>query len=274
MAPAYLGAVSAFAAVSVSLSGCGDSPAPSTPAPVVPVPVTDCMCLFDIDRTLTGEQSSAEACPNDVLMPNIWDSAYAGGALLMSEGMQGLHLTYCKNCYIGIISAGDANGTNSAMRSILRAQLDIGVGDLPFEWGTEGCNSTGTPLIPKCQDGHKQYAIPAIKKYYEDRSGGTIMDDKITLFDDRESNILPFEHQTTTRYNARQISCASRAANPDDPDSTDTSVLGKCGATVAEINFGEKDTGTHTCIPRTTSPTTTTLSTTANSMPGPSVEIV
>ena len=43
-----------------------------------------CLCIFDIDRTLTGLQEDIKDCPNNLLEPNIPDCGYAGGNLTLS----------------------------------------------------------------------------------------------------------------------------------------------------------------------------------------------
>eukprot|EP00409_Alexandrium_fundyense_P007898 CAMPEP_0195049356 /NCGR_PEP_ID=MMETSP0347-20130606/56176_1 /TAXON_ID=2932 /ORGANISM="Alexandrium fundyense, Strain CCMP1719" /LENGTH=66 /DNA_ID=CAMNT_0040078077 /DNA_START=26 /DNA_END=223 /DNA_ORIENTATION=+ len=39
--------------------------------------MANCLCIFDIDRTLTGKQGTAgDECPNDKAIDGIWDAAY------------------------------------------------------------------------------------------------------------------------------------------------------------------------------------------------------
>ena len=45
-----------------------------------------CLCLFDVDRTLTGQQGLlAPSCPLNQLQGGVKDSAYGGGNLTLSE---------------------------------------------------------------------------------------------------------------------------------------------------------------------------------------------
>lgn len=151
--------------------------------------------------------------------------------------------TYCANCYIGTISAGNTSGPGSQEKEVLRTRLNVGVGDLPEDWSI-GCDNVTSPLVIECSDGHKQTAIPGVVAWYAARSGVTIANENITLFDDRVSNIEPFQG---LGYNARQISCATR----DDPfgDPAEKDQIGLCGATVAEINA---DKGVYLCPTSTT----------------------
>lgn len=62
-------------------------PVLTTPGP------SACLCVFDVDRTLTGKQGLAEGsqCPANRLVEGVWDSAYGGGTLTLSEGGQNLN---------------------------------------------------------------------------------------------------------------------------------------------------------------------------------------
>ena len=88
---------------------CSD--ATPTPTPLPPPPATeDCLCIFDIDRTLTGKQGdlTSPTCDKNKLENSIWDTAYGGGWLTLSEAAQTLPETFCNSCYLGVVSAGDA----------------------------------------------------------------------------------------------------------------------------------------------------------------------
>lgn len=170
------------------------------------------------------------------------DPAYNVGLdndhLTLSVVAQNLGQTYCANCYIGTISAGTPA---TQEREVLRTHLNVGVGDLPEDWST-GCDSVTSPLVIACADGQKQNAIPGIVAWYADKYGAAIADEDITLFDDRESNIAPFNGLS---YNGRQISCATRQDNPYNP--AEKAAIGLCGATLAEISAAEADKGMHLC---------------------------
>jgi len=202
------------------------TPAPTpipTPAPTpTPTPGQDsCLCIFDIDRTLTGKQQETGQCPANSLQNGVWDSAYGGGTLTLSELAQTVSQTFCSGCHLGTISAGDASGSGSAERNVLHDRLSDGDGThtLPSSWSS-GCYGS-TPLVTSCTDGQKQNAVPGIINWYRQNVGVYINDENVHFFDDRESNVQPFYGTT---YNARQISCATRDG-----------AVGLCGAQTSEI---------------------------------------
>jgi len=234
--PAVLGCL---AAVTVTtLSGCGSEPA-----------TADCLCIFDIDRTLTGQQNSQAVCPDDEVFPDINDQGYAepdGAPLSLSVLGQQLDQTFCNECYIGTISAGVASGPNSDLRAELFKELSKGkFGDqlahasTPDKW-LEGCNvnvaveeQQKTPLLLSCADGTKQSAVPGIIEYYKFWTGVTISDDKVHFFDDRISNVQPFIDDDLIKYNAHQISCNPRDSTHDKVG--ESGAVGMCGATLDEM---------------------------------------
>lgn len=190
-----------------------------------------CLCIFDVDRTLTGSQGDTKDCPsNEVLDAS--DSAYDGGKLTLSEVGQSRNETFCAKCYLGVITAGDASGYNSQERQLIVEHLKAGGGTLLSDkWSGPSAHGGGrrackhgdatTPLVTGCADMSKQNAVPDLVKWYEQNENVTIRRENVWLFDDRSDIILPF---TGTGYNARQISCASR--NGD---------IGLCGAETSEL---------------------------------------
>ena len=96
------------------------TPPPTTvlPTPLPPPATEDCVCIFDVDRTLTGKQGDVTTCQQNKI-ENIWDTAYGGGWLTLSEAAQKLPETFCNACYLGIVSAGDAGGAASRERPYL-----------------------------------------------------------------------------------------------------------------------------------------------------------
>lgn len=188
----------------------------------VPAIAGPCLCVFDTDRTLTGSQGVLDQCPNN-LGTNINDHAYDGGTLTLSEAAHQLENTFCAQCYMGIVSAGDAGGPGSEEQTELHKRLSVGMADLPDHWHY-GCNSVDSPLVVTCTDGLKQNAVQGIQAWYHTQ-GVAIADEDIHMFDDRVSNIGPFKN---TNYNARQISCATR-------DSKFNNEIGFCGASLGEV---------------------------------------
>eukprot|EP00928_Gymnodinium_smaydae_P007487 TRINITY_DN12694_c0_g1_i2.p1 TRINITY_DN12694_c0_g1~~TRINITY_DN12694_c0_g1_i2.p1 ORF type:complete len:311 (+),score=45.53 TRINITY_DN12694_c0_g1_i2:71-1003(+) len=120
-----------------------------------------CLCVFDIDRTLTGKQQQTKMCPGNKVMWGVNDWAYTNHAmsLTLSDAVQHLNQTFCAKCYIGIVSAGTASGSHSEERSIL---LDLLKNDLPWSkpwadpWNPGSCKDITAPLVTGCPDGHKQ----------------------------------------------------------------------------------------------------------------------
>jgi hypothetical protein len=182
----------------------------------------NCLCVYDVDRTLTGAQGNTEDCPNNEIFAGIPDPAYgnATGVLTLSEhGQDGGASGYCGGCYMGVVSAGDAGGTGSAEREQLLIQLNASQ-RLDGEF-LDNCPSPVTsPLVLSCTDGFKQRAVANIVAWYG-LQGIDIADGDVYFFDDVLSNVAPF---VTTGFNARQISCAKRDGNH-----------GLCGATLAEV---------------------------------------
>jgi len=191
-----------------------------------------CLCVFDVDRTLTGKQKVGDHCPANKRYDGVWDSAYGGGPLSLSNLARQLPQTFCATCYMGIITAGDVSGHNSAERALIVKQLTaapmrgFGGGTAPT-WSDT--NHGNTPLLVKQSDGTKLQAISRILAWYKEKSNGRvhIADKAVFFFDDKRSNVVPFEWG---RYNARQVSCATR-----DP----AQLTGLCGGTVKEIQRTE-----------------------------------
>mmetsp|Transcript_82128 Transcript_82128/g.219823 ORF Transcript_82128/g.219823 Transcript_82128/m.219823 type:complete len:216 (+) Transcript_82128:51-698(+) len=193
-------------------------------ASVVAASAGDCLCIFDIDRTLTGSQGSAWLqCRKDARIDGVHDSAYAGGTLVLSEVSQFIAQTFCSQCYIGTISAGSASGAGSAERGVLHDKLAL-PGHLPTTaWSA--CSPVTSPLVTGCPDGTKQNAVGGIVSWYQQNVGASIANGDVHFYDDRADNVKPF---ASTGYNARQISCSSR-------DSKYGNAIGLCGAEVSEI---------------------------------------
>jgi len=187
---------------------------------------TPCLCIFDIDRTLTGKQSDTKDCPNNDVQQGIWDPAYDPGFLTLSPLTQFINQTFCQSCYVGTISAGTADGAGSDERADLYAHLRQVLASWKMytdDWSKSGCNDVTSPLVTSCNDGSKQNAVPKIVALYEKHENITIAKENVHFFDDRESNIKPFEG---TGYNAHQISCDKRDRN---------GAIGLCGAQLKEI---------------------------------------
>ena len=200
----------------------------STAPPTTPRPHPNpCLCVFDIYRTLTGRQSDLNTCPGNQVVQGVWDTAYGGGWLTLSQAAQTLDQTFCNRCYLGIVSHGTASGDGSAERSYL---LDNVLVSRPFSrlaasnpqatyWSASG--EVVSPLVLGWPDGLKQNAVGGIVDWYA-KLGINIPAAKVYFFGDRTENIPPFQG---TGYNAREISCQSRDY------SIGNGIVGLCGAT-------------------------------------------
>ena len=122
---------------------------------------------------------------------------------------------------MGIVSAGYADGANSAERKKISELLFKTSRETNADW----FESRQTPFALGVQDGTKQTKIPGIINWYKKNKGINILDKNVYFFDDRKNNINGFEG---TNYNAKQISCGSR-------DSQLGGSVGLCGAKESEI---------------------------------------
>mmetsp|Transcript_19334 Transcript_19334/g.40253 ORF Transcript_19334/g.40253 Transcript_19334/m.40253 type:complete len:392 (-) Transcript_19334:286-1461(-) len=211
--------------------------------------MANCLCIFDIDRTLTGKQGTAgDECPNDKAIDGIWDAAYSGGVLTLSAlSVQGINSTFCRSCYLGIISAGGASGHDSKERAYFEDNILL---THPFTHLTRTVPSAKawshsphftSPLVVYQADRTKQIAVVAIVDWYKSNSI-TIANDQVHFFGDRTENIEAFRG---SGFNAREVSCNSR-------DWSMGGVVGLCGATPAEV---VDSSGVYTCEDITPAPT-------------------
>merc|ERR1712019_40531 len=88
--------------------------------PEVETQESPCLCVFDIDRTLTGAQGRVDQCPRNREITGVHDNAYGHGWLTLSAlSVAGIDSTFCNQCHLGVCSAGDAGGSNSNERAYL-----------------------------------------------------------------------------------------------------------------------------------------------------------
>ena len=159
-----------------------------------------CLCIFDIDRTLTASQAAARKgshnqCPaaHSFDHPYIKDTAYGGGGpLAFSEVGQHIENSFCKECWLGIISTGDAAGEGSSMRrELYKALTHAGLKGLgptkgdKSDWGGPwNVETSPRPLLTSIPEGTKQDVVPHILKWYAN-AGTTIADERVFMFDDK-----------------------------------------------------------------------------------------
>jgi len=206
------------------------------PVPLPPTPPPDpraCLCVFDIDRTLTARQGTAGKggqCPDALEVPGVEDNAYFGGNLTVSPLLkEGLDKTFCNDCYLGLCSHGNAHGILSKERwqllnAFLRSKVQKGLQLKPenTQWSDEKILG---PYVVYSPDGEKQLWVDKILQWYA-RQEIYIARGNTFFFDDRANNVAPF---AGTGLNARQISCSSRDVQ------IGNGAVGFCGATLAEI---------------------------------------
>lgn len=195
-----------------------------------------CLCTFDVDRTLTGKQGNLQQCPMNKIIPGVVDTAYGGGNLTMAPAGQCLLPTFCvqRNCYVGLVTAGDASGPNSGERKTILENFKACKANLvstewcgPFVNQGHQANCQGvqvsSTLVVGCQDTTKQFAVARIVEWLKATEHATIAPENVWHFDDRADNTNGFKG---SGFNARQISCAARDPN---------GVIGLCGATHEEM---------------------------------------
>lgn len=205
--------------------------------------VSPCLCIFDFDRTLTGKQNDTHHCPNNKPYKSIKDPAYGGGLFTLSQGALNMKTTFCKECYVGVISKGHAGGEESEMRDKVVMYLnDYKEGHLRVDntWcvpkGQDVVTVTSS-LVTDVPDGHKHRVANGIRDWFLNGPKGIhIAAENTHFFDDVAANVKQFEGHG---YNARQISCKSRDNHHDPKDE-----IGYCGLTTDEV---VSDSGIHYC---------------------------
>jgi len=194
-----------------------------------------CLCVFDIDRTLTGKQGDTEQCPRNRVL-DMTDLGYGGGkATLSALSAEGIATTFCNSCYLGITSAGHGSGEGSEWNQYILDNIMRGDRHDAFitahpeykEWskGTD----VRSPYVLGQGNTIKQDSVELIRLWYGmPERDVCISPGEVYFFGDRTENIEPFSRMG---LNSREISCGSR-----DPDLYKGSgMVGYCGATPEEI---------------------------------------
>mmetsp|Transcript_38517 Transcript_38517/g.99687 ORF Transcript_38517/g.99687 Transcript_38517/m.99687 type:complete len:281 (-) Transcript_38517:32-874(-) len=193
-----------------------------------------CLCVFDIDRTLTGKQGWAGQCPADNEIPGATDIAYAGGTLIFSDLKEHLGKTFCRKCFSGIVTAGTGSGANSTERKGLLEALGGTAKTRSDYWQEIGWNSATeikTSLVVQACDGHKQDSVISMLNWWKTVQKIDIAREDTYFFDDIATNVQPFDG---TGINARQISCTSRGPKENLAGSFDGKI-GGCGGAASEV---------------------------------------
>eukprot|EP00929_Paragymnodinium_shiwhaense_P119888 TRINITY_DN917_c0_g2_i1.p1 TRINITY_DN917_c0_g2~~TRINITY_DN917_c0_g2_i1.p1 ORF type:complete len:290 (-),score=51.23 TRINITY_DN917_c0_g2_i1:240-1034(-) len=245
------------------LTGCGETDEASTTTtttlPTEPTTTTTtttvslpaaCLCIFDIDRTLTAIQpemlrkGKRDPCKSVAhLQKGIKDGAYSGGTLRLSDLAAKLDDTHCADCYRGVVTAGEASGPASPERALLLELLGGVNKTLSDHWADVAPFDDIQSLVLGYPDEKKVAATDKIVEFFRNKTQGvvTFPDENVWFFDDRRDNIMPF---MSRGYNAIQVSCETR-------DAAQGEIVGLCGASADEVQSAKK--GVHAC------PTTVTV---------------
>mmetsp|Transcript_57921 Transcript_57921/g.149030 ORF Transcript_57921/g.149030 Transcript_57921/m.149030 type:complete len:159 (+) Transcript_57921:746-1222(+) len=149
-------------------------------------------------------------------MAGVQDTAFTGGTLTLSPLGQNLAGTFCSSCLLGIISAGGASGP--PMKEIIAQALPAS-GLAGNVWS--GPNPVTSPLVIGCGNAVKAQCAKGIVDWFAREKGANIPASEVYFFDDTTGNTNGF---ADFGYNARQVSCPSRAG-----------AIGFCGASLNEI---------------------------------------
>merc|ERR1712048_1308392 len=101
----YVSCASSGGEESVPVEAEGEVPSATTTTTTVTTGISDnsdfpCLCVFDIDRTLTGKQEQTDDCPRNKLVDGVLDFAYGYGSLTLSAlAVAGINTTFCGSCY-------------------------------------------------------------------------------------------------------------------------------------------------------------------------------
>jgi len=188
----------------------------------------DCLCVFDVDRVLTGKQGEAASCPGNEEKPGTRDASYLGGTLVVSRLGQRIHSTFCSRCYKSVVSSGFLTGDDSIERKQMLDMLGGPMATLSTVWS--GPDTIISPLVVGAVDGRKHETVRKIVNWFKEHRTTDVAPSQVFFFDDREDNVVSFRG---TGYNARQVSCKSRETG-----------IGLCGATPDEV---VKEKGVKTC---------------------------
>jgi len=195
--------------------------------------------MFDIDRTLTSKQGTSDQCPGSQELQGIYDAAYGGGyATLSAFAAAGVSETFCKDCYLGITSAGTGSGVSSPwnnyildnlMRNSVQDRLTaLAPGVKSYVYGNSDWSMphVTSPYVLGQADGQKQNAVESVRAWYKSSFNISIEKSNVHFYDDRTNNIPPFAWLDLP---AKQISCTSRDW------SYQNGIIGLCGANLDEI---------------------------------------
>jgi len=197
------------------------------------VELQSCLCVFDVDRTLTGKQGWRGKCPQNYEVAGSKDTAYGQGTLLLSEFAQNMDKTFCGQCYHGIVTAGQASGPGSDERAEILRRLG-GTKHTRSDWWQDVAFNPDaevrSSLVLQAKDGMKQEAVKSMLRWWKSDQHIDFKPEDVHFFDDVRANVQPFEG---TGFNARQISCGVRGVI--EWGGMFEGQVGGCGATASEV---------------------------------------
>lgn len=188
-----------------------------------------CLCVVDVDRTLTGAQGETASCPGNLVVGGVADFAFSGGNLTLSEFGQAFGTTFCGKCHVGIVSAGGVGGDDEKEEILKRLNSPK---LLRTSWSI--ATSIESPLVVGCPDPQKSRCVKGIFDWYN-RQGYGILPHSVYFFDDHDNIFGGFARYG---FNARQVSCGRR-------DPAIANLVGLCGAKANEVR---RVRGTYTCL--------------------------
>lgn len=212
----------------------------ATEEEVMPSAGDPCLCVFDIDRTLTAKQytfkkgwNGQQQCEGTSPVYGAWDNGYGSGTLTLSQAAAqgGLANTSCSKCFVGICSHGSAGNwqeKNAIANLVLNtSSFEALARDNPDArtWNYGAHIPAKSPLAIGVPDRLKQWSVEGILAWYWSK-GVKVRRERVWFFDDRPDNVKFFEG---TNINSRQISCASRDSH------IQRGIVGFCGARQSEI---------------------------------------
>ena len=213
-----------------------------------------CLCVFDVDRTLTGKQcpnhhhaettecAFSRACRDNSMYEGVVDDAYDGGVLMISSFLKRLEVSFCaKECMIGALCSTTPSSEKARQIWQHMRLAPKGGGFLPDTsagaWNDAASAHRGrsAPFLMQVPESNKHSYIPGIERYYFEAHGLSFQKHRVFFFDDESSSVGSF---VGTGYNARQVACSMRDQGHDREPAVGAlgSGIGLCGATPDEIH--------------------------------------
>jgi len=212
---------------------CEKSMTLSSLAPQTQLPPSQaaCLCIFDVDRILTGKQGSANGtCINNQAVAGVWDGAFNGGELTLSElSAKGINSTFCGACYLAVIAAGWVSGPVSAERHYLEKHVLSSaphsslVRHVPHLTTWSAAWNISSLFVVGQEDFAMRDTVYNILEVYK-QNGLDITSRQVHFFG-RFGSVNALRN---SGVNAREVSCGSRDPLLD-------GVVGYCGASPQEI---------------------------------------